>query len=343
MNLHVKFHNPCFSDCDIEVRAKGFLVASVYWADHNGPLQNRSSLAVFPIDPSGNGKYRFEGKRAIPWNATHIYARCIAPDFSTTEEALIEIPERFLPSQILEDSIAQFTLMSDLHLSGKPGRIGRALQNADHPILIPGDLTNDGYEKQFDFFRKCIEETAADSLILVVTENHDQLLKPEENIDCTPYDNFQNYLFQRAEQMGIQINSGTSGAYSASYGQIDIIGLQCVAVGRKFGLSSGNQLAWLEEHLNNTLASWHIILCHAPLLEHNPHRQDGSAYFSGNNVLQRIVSEHKNIIFISGHAHYSPNTKQGSVEYDPESQTIYIDDGSVAPTELNREALMPAE
>lgn len=40
---------------------------------------------------------------------------------------------------------------------------------------------------------------------------------------------------------------------------------------------------------------------------------------------------------------YSPNTKQGSVEYDPERQIIYIDDGSVAPTELKGEALMPAE
>lgn len=51
----------------------------------------------------------------------------------------------------------------------------------------------------------------------------------------------------------------------------------------------------------------------------------------------------KNIIFTSGHTHYSPNTKQGSVEYDPERQIIYIDDGSVAPTELKGEALMPAE
>lgn len=343
MNLHVKFYNPGYADCYIEVRAKGFLAASVYWADHNGPLQNWSSLAVFPIDPSGNGKYRFDGKRSIPRNATHIYVKCIAPDFSTVEEAMIEIPEGFLPAQISTNLIAQFTLMSDLHLSGKPGRIVRALQSADNPILIPGDLTNDGYEKQFALFQKCMEETAADKIVLAVTGNHDQLLKPSDCMECTPYDHFQQYLFQRAEHMGVQVCQDPSGAYSAVYSQVDIIGLQCVAPGRKFGLSSGSQLAWLEDHLNNTLASWHIILCHAPLLEHNPHRQNGSAYFSGNNVLQRIVSEHKNIIFTSGHTHYSPNTKQGSVEYDPERQIIYIDDGSVAPTELKGEALMPAE
>ena len=70
MKLQVKFKTPGFADCDIEVQAKGFLAASVYWADKNGPLPEWSSLAVFPINPSGTGSYSFDGHRAIPIAAT---------------------------------------------------------------------------------------------------------------------------------------------------------------------------------------------------------------------------------------------------------------------------------
>lgn len=82
MKLQVKFKKPGFADCDIEVQAKGFLAASVYWADKNGPLPERSSLAVFPINPSGTGSYSFDGHRAIPIAATHLCAKCISSDFN---------------------------------------------------------------------------------------------------------------------------------------------------------------------------------------------------------------------------------------------------------------------
>lgn len=87
MKLQIEFKVPGLADCEIEVQAKGFLAASVYWADKNGPLSGWSSIAVFPISPSGTGSYLFGGHRAIPEMATHIFARCISSDFLKIERA----------------------------------------------------------------------------------------------------------------------------------------------------------------------------------------------------------------------------------------------------------------
>lgn len=342
MRLQVQFKTPGFSDMDIIIRAKGFIAVSVYWADENGPLPCWSSIAMIPIEPSGNAKYRFEGHRVIPVEATHVYAKCISPDFSTTDEAIVEILQAYRIAPENENLIGAFSVMSDLHLSGKTGRISRALSMAKYSVLIPGDLTNDGFAEQFDRFRCCIEENATDKLILSVTGNHDQLLKPEGTV--APYYDFQKYLFQRVDGLGYPVQEDPSGAYNVLVEEIDVIGLQCVTEGRKITFGTGAQLKWLERHLDEeNNAKWHIILCHAPLLAHNPHRNDGASYFSKDGELQRIVNFHGNIIFISGHTHFSPNTKQGSVEYSRDTGTIYIDDGSVTPTELCGEALMPSD
>lgn len=343
MKLQLKFKNTQYANFDVEVRAKGFLVASIYWANEDGKLPNWSAIAAFPIEPSGIGKYRFEGNRAIPKEATHIYAKCVSSDFSTTDEALVGIPKEF---QFNDDEllpVESLFVMSDLHLSSKTGKIIRAINSADSSILIAGDLVNDGYEEQFRLWQSCVEEYANNKLVLSVTGNHDQLLKDTVNNDYFGYEKFQEYLLNRTEALGYTCSSDSSGAYSVAYNNIDIIGLQCVSAKRKFGISK-EQLIWLEKHLSeNDNFKWHIIMCHAPLLAHNPHRNDGAVYFGGNDKLQNIIDRNKNIIFISGHTHYSPNTKQGSVQYISKSNTVYIDDGSIVPTELKGEALMPNE
>lgn len=347
MKLKIKFNLLGYADCDIEIRAKGFILASIYWADANGILPGWSSFAMFPVDPSGSGNYHFVGHRAIPDCVTHICAKCVSQDFFTVEETLTEIPAEFLPAKKQSDMLASFTLMSDLHLSGKPGKIARALRMVESATLIVGDLTNDGFSEQFESFRCCIESEIPERLVLAVTGNHDQLAGVASESDyvvCSGYDEFQEYLFDKTRTLGFKVDKDMSGAYSVQYGEIDIIGLQCVTSGRKFGFSDGTQLRWLEKHLNEEDdTQWYIVMCHAPLLAHNPHRKDGTVYFSGDHNLQKIMDRHRNIIFISGHTHFSPNTRQGNVEYCEDTQTIYIDDGSVVSTDLQGESLMPAE
>ena len=63
------------------IKAKGFLLAILRWGDANGPLPDWSPIAYVPIDPAGNGEFFFPGRRAIPDEATHVWAHCVSHDF----------------------------------------------------------------------------------------------------------------------------------------------------------------------------------------------------------------------------------------------------------------------
>lgn len=343
MKCSVKFRAVGFADCDLEVQAKGFLLAAVSWADENGALPGWSALAVFPIAPAGVGHYRFRGQRAIPNEATHLFIQYVSADFSIVEKELVLIPKEYRPCAENLHEIAAFTVMSDLHLSGNPRKVFQAFRSSEKAVLIAGDLTNDGDSSQFARFRDCIEKAAENRLILTVTGNHDQLLKPNQE-ETFGYEAFQKYLFERAEGLEVPVHVDSSGAYSVSYAGVDIIGLHCVTPGRRFVFPEGRQLEWLEHHLEqSTKERWHIILCHAPLSTYMSHRKSRGAYLSRDSELQEILNRHKNIIFVSGHTHFSPNIEQGTVQWNQNTKSIYIDDGSVCPTELSGEYLAPSD
>ncbi len=98
----------------------------------------------------------------------------------------------------------------------------------------------------------------------------------------------------------------------------------------------GGQLKWLEAHLNRSDAEWHILLCHAPLLAHNPKRSDTKPYLSRDEQLQKNMDANENILFISSHTHISMESG-GCVEHDGARNNIYINDGSIHPTTVLKE------
>ena len=113
---------------------------------------------------------------------------------------------------------------------------------------------------------------------------------------------------------------------------------------RRFKFKDGAQLKWLEQHLDSSDAAWHIILCHAPLLAHNPKRSDTKPYLSRDEQLQSILDHHRNIIFLSGHTHVSMESPVNCVEYDEIHHNLYINDGSIRPTtKLTKDGLPEAE
>lgn len=346
MRLQVKFKAQGYADCDIRICAKGAILATVYWATETGPLTGWSSLAAIPIAPSGDGEYSFGGQRAIPPEATHIYAHCVTPDFLTVDEAYAEIPDFCRPKPEALLPRAMFSLMSDLHLSGKKsGKAGAALSQATCPvILMAGDMTNDGFPEEFAALEEQIERVASDKPILSVAGNHDFMLNPAPETlgEYGAYRVFQENLLRRARAQGIQVEMDDSGAYAATVDGVEIFGLQCVTDYRRFVFPEGAQLKWLARRLEEN-SGWHIVLCHAPLLTHNPQRSEYPAYLSRDEQLQKIIDTHEKIIFISGHTHISPNGKRSCVEYVPETQTLYINTGSVVPTQLSGEPLMPSE
>ena len=229
----------------------------------------------------------------------------------------------------------KFIVMSDLHLSKKPWQVRKALnmgKGAD-AVLLAGDLTNDGTPEQLQLMQQCIAECLPDTPVLAVTGNHDCPHQPSPMIrrGICDFPALQDWLLGRQPY---PFCLDDSGAWAVRMGDIEVIGLNCVWHWRRFKFQDGAQLDWLQNQLNASDAPWHIILCHAPLLAHNPKRSDTKPYLSRDEKLQSIIDAHRNIIFISGHTHVSMENMFGCVEYDRARNNYYINDGSVRPTTL---------
>ncbi len=323
------------------VKAKGYILAVLRWGDKEGPLNDWGPFAYVPIDPAGNGCFTFSGRRGIPREATHVWGRCFASDFSCFEDAVTEIPVAHLPESNQPQERISFSILTDLHLTSKPWKIKQALIATDNPVVfLLGDSTNDGLETQFEKFKNCIAENIPQKSIFPVPGNHD-ILHPSRSgntAGCSNYARFQRHLLAQAEKQGYYISySSVDQSYSVRMEDVDIIGLQCVTTGRNFLFPHGAAIDWLEKHLETTPAAWHIILCHAPMLTHNPNRNDGPPYLDQNKRIQEILDRNGRIIFLSGHTHVSPNVLVGNGEYDEEHRNIYLDCGSVVSTDTSGE------
>ena len=343
MRLSVKLTSPFSADGIYHIQAKGYLIAALKWANAKGPLPDWTVFGYAALNPFGDGEFRFGGGRAIPPDATHVAAELIAPDSEAREVILQPLPPESVTHPLR--SSACFSVMSDLHLSVKPGRIRRALRLAKDAdgVLLPGDLTNDGTPEQFDLFRQCIEEELPNVPVLAVAGNHDYPLNPLPMIyaGVESCDRFQTWLLERASQMGADCVEDACGAYSVLLKGIDIVGLNAVSHWRRFVFPHGAQISWLDAHLNSQPKGKRIVLCHAPLLKHNPGRnQQDAPYLSRDQSIQKIIDANHSVIFLSGHTHISLNDAAGCVEYDRVCDNLYVNDSSVAPTVLSTPELL---
>lgn len=324
------------------VKAKGYILAILRWGSAKAPLIDWGAFAYVPIDPAGNGLFSFSGIRGIPREATHVWARCYVTDFSSYEDVSVEIPEKFLNNTEIMTASHRFSILTDLHLASKSWKIRQALKAAESDtVFLLGDTTNDGVPEQFSQFLSCIADIAPEKTVLPVPGNHD-ITHPrfigKETDGIVGYMDFQRALLERASERACIFSYDQSSlAWALQIDDLDLIGLQCVISGRKFRFPNSTQIDWLEQHLSSTPASWHMILCHAPLLAHNPNRNTGAPYLEKNKRIQDIVDRYGRIIFLSGHTHVSPNVLTGNGEYDAERQNIYLDCGSVVATDTSGE------
>ena len=344
IRLKVEWERPNCADGLYTVHAPGCLVAGLRWADDAGPLPDWTAFAFVPIDPSGRGVFRYTGGRAVPREATHVSVRAVGPDMTTAEETLIPLTLR-RPASPVEGGV-RLGFITDLHLAGKPWQVGRALALAGTGggVLCAGDMVNDGTPEQFALLWQLIEtRLGRDTPMLAVAGNHDFPVQPDAG---EGFYALQDRLLDRAERQGLAVERDESGAWAVRLGDVDIIGLNAARPGRKLAFRREGQLPWLDRHLTDTPAAWHVVLCHAPLLAHNPQRRQTNdmPYFSRDGQLQRILEGHRNILFLSGHTHISVNCPTGCVETDQERSILYVNGGSVRTTTLKpEEPLRPKE
>ncbi len=215
-------------------------------------------------------------------------------------------------------------VISDLHLFNKITNVERAFSKLHdvEMLLIVGDIADNAGEKQYDMLVKLITDYSNVIPIYCVSGNHDNPARNDVN-----YRKFEAEI--NSEYMSIVDASGAF--YKCINKNIDLIGLNPIYHQKQFFFSNkGAQLTFLQEQLSTKDSKYHIVLCHPPLIAHNPQRtEDMPSYIAReqDKRLQKIMDDAGNVIFISGHTHLSP-----TVEFDAIHNNLYINDGSICPT-----------
>ncbi len=313
MKLTVKRKDKNTADGTYTVKAPGCILAQLYWADEKGALENYTAFGVVPLDgANGVGNFTFAWERAIPEEVTHILLRGVSYDLKTYSEELFP----FEYSRDRDDSKVLFraTVLSDLHTTNKAGILKRALETArgSDCLLMTGDMTNDGTDEEFALLRECLRSTPADLPVYEVVGNHDLLSKGEST----------DVLYEK-------------------FGEVDLIGINATEKWDTIMPVTKSQLEKVQNFLKGSGAKYHIVMIHTPLTRNMPVRNAHlSRYISCDKELQGIIDSYSNVIVLSGHTHLSPCLDSGTVSRDADRNNIYINCGSIRPTELGHESLL---
>lgn len=215
-------------------------------------------------------------------------------------------------------------VISDLHLFNKTANVEKALSKLHDVelLLIVGDIADRADEKQYDIFLNSFDERFHDMPVYCVSGNHDNPAR-----DDTSYRQFERKI--NNEYPSIVDKCGAFYKYVNE--DIDLIGLNPLYHQKQFFFpNKGAQIDFLQERLDASPCKYHIVMCHPPLIAHNPQRTaDVVPYIVAEQDarLQKIIDNNKNSIFLSGHTHIAP-----TIEFDAARDNLYINDGSVCPT-----------
>ena len=153
-------------------------------------------------------------------------ARGIRSAMTTTEETIAELPHHDRQKPV--SRAVRLGVMTDLHLSGKPWTVRKALRMAGESsaVLCAGDMVNDGLTEQYALLYTAISQILPDTPLLAVAGNHDYPIRPLPQILCgiCDYPTLQDWLLRRTECMGYPFELDESGAYAVNLSGIDVIG-----------------------------------------------------------------------------------------------------------------------
>ena len=218
-------------------------------------------------------------------------------------------------------------IISDIHLYRKTERLVCALNALDgvEMLLIAGDLADRALPEQYSRLEETIREFSETIPVYCVSGNHDNPARDDAN-----YRAFERKI--NAEAMEYSDESGAF--YKQLSRETDLTGLNLTYYQKQFFFpDKGKHLEFLQKKMNESSAMHHIVLCHPPLIAHNPLRTvEATPYLAKeqNDWLQNLVDGQRNVIFISGHTHVAPE-----VEVDETRGNIYINNGSICPTAKN--------
>lgn len=331
MHLDMKFKDNYTADGEYTIQAEGYETAALYWADSNGMLPDWTAFGYVKIDEmTGLGILDFCGGRAVPPEATHVLVRAFPANTSGNASDCVEelFPMERERRTDCGQPLLRCGILTDLHLTRKAGTVKWALRTVTDAdcILLLGDMTNDGSAEEFRLFEDCLNETVPGVPMYCVNGNHDLM---------TAVDKYADFQKRRAKWQ-----SETQNICFTSLNGIDIIGVNAGELWTRDTMRvTPEQLECLDSLLGRGRDGWKIVLCHTPLSRDMPVRNGHlSKYLNRDKQLQEIIDAHEQVIFLSGHTHLSPSLNSGVVSYDPDRGNLYINCGSIRPTELGEEA-----
>ena len=238
------------------------------------------------------------------------------------------------------EALAKFIVVSDTHLSSSYQPYVDRVQNMfediaqfapnNDAIIVNGDITNHGYQEEFDKFHELCEASGfayPDDLILVIG-NHDQYDLTE---GAEPVSNLTDRFRQEAG-IADQVHP---------YYERTINGVHLIMLGpdrypdgnwAHFGISD-EQVTWMDDMLDadQSAGKLSLVFMHEPLYYTVRNTMPGdfghdwSLSDEDNDNLHDCLKQHANVIFFSGHTHALPDTVQ--LESD---KPLYVGTGSIA-------------
>lgn len=183
----------------------------------------------------------------------------------------------------------KIAVLTDIHLYRKTDKVRCALAAAKGAdiLLIAGDIADRAQREQYELMNGCIGEQLGGIPVYCASGNHDNPARDDTNFR----------EFERGINGQKLYDTDQSGAFYSRLNRLaDIIGFNPVYHQKQFFFTEkGRQLAFAEEKLDQSDTVWHILMCHPPLIAHNPKRTaDMSPYITmeQDTRLQRIIDSH---------------------------------------------------
>lgn len=235
-----------------------------------------------------------------------------------------------------------FVAISDLHITpklrGNTAAKRRAawrwiLNNEASFCLIAGDITNGSAEEEFSIAQAGLTSVVKKTPVLVAYGNHDYI---PNNQGAAPSPEsrkaFSDWIRQNAAKHGVIYQQSDEALYYAcKVCGVQILCLDC-AINYPSAAAGEEQLKWLDERLSESDGDrFRIVMSHFPLNSYIPGLagRRKKSFVRDSLKQQKILEKHKNILFISGHTHYSLDSDSPSVLFDSENRIAYMNTASV--------------
>ena len=235
-----------------------------------------------------------------------------------------------------------FFAVSDLHITpnirgktaGKRYKAWKYLENAGCSFaLIAGDVTNSGSRREFDIAQTELGPLIRRFPLLVGFGNHDYLSNDSRS-QASPESRmwFSNWTEKENRGHGCRMEflDGTR-CFETHFCGVQILSLDC-AVTYPAAAAGERQLVWLDEKLSESDGDrFRIVMSHFPLNSYVPGKTGTkqNCYLRDSLKQQKIFEKHRNILYFSGHTHYTLASDSPSMLFDPINRIAYFNTASV--------------